>query len=229
MPAAAQPRHDHRHVGAADRDDQRHADHQRKRDQQEQPDTALGADEQRDAGEYSDAQQNVDRMALGQQYRLAGHPLGEFQKGDDRTGEGDRSDPRAQRHFEQAAAFDVAAGANAESVRREERASGDQHGREADQRVKAGDQFGHRRHRNAPRDGGADSAADPDADDDQQQAREARNMHQQRRRHGDRHADHAVLIALPRGRRRREAAQRENEQNARRQIEKGREIGAHCR
>ena len=44
---------------------------------------------------------------------------------------------------------------------------------------------------------------------------------------GERHADHAVAVALPRGGGRRQAAQRQDEQDAGDEIEEGGEIGVH--
>ena len=49
----------------------------------------------------------------------------------------------------------------------------------------------------------------------------------ERREDGERHADHAVEVALPRRRRMRQAAQRQDEQDAGDEVEKVREVGRH--
>ena len=64
--------------------------------------------------------------------------------------------------------------ADAEGLRRVERAGGDQHGREADQRVEGRDELRHRRHRHALGDDRADAAADGEARDDQRPSRRNR-------------------------------------------------------
>ena len=89
--------------------------------------------------------------------------------------------------------------ADAEGLRRVERGRRDEHRGKADQRVERRDQLRHRRHRDAPGDDGADAAADGDAGDDQAQVSASRSRRsEQRRDDGDRHADHAVAVALPR-------------------------------
>ncbi len=86
----------------------------------------------------------------------------------------------------------------------------------------------HVRHMNASRSDRADAAADHNAARDQgpgDRIGDARDP--QRRRHGQRHTDHAVAIARPARHRRRQPTQRHNEQDARDQISNGCDIGVH--
>ena len=72
------------------------------------------------------------------------------------------------------------------------------------------------------------AAADRDADDHQHPGGEARRrMSGERRRDRNRHADHAEQIAAPAGLGMRQAAQRQDEQDAGDQIGQRGEIGAH--
>ena len=88
-----------------------------------------------------------------------------------------------------ACAWIVAERADAEGLRRIERRRGDQHRREADQRVERGDELRHRRHRDAARDDRADAAAGADRDDEQEPGEEAgRRAAEQRGQDGERHA-----------------------------------------
>ena len=221
-------RHDDRHVGAADRHDQQHAERQRGQRDQPEEDRRLGGDEQDDHQHERDAEAEIDDMALRQHDRLAGHASVELQEGDDRAGERHRADGEAERHFDEAGAVNVAALADAEGLRRIERAGRDEHGGEADQRVEHRDQLRHRRHLHGARAPDADAAADREAEHDQNPGEEAGGRTQgERRQDGDRHADHAEAVALAGSRRRRQAAQRENEQDAGDEIEEGGEVGAH--
>ena len=154
-------------------------------------------DDQRDE---RDRERDVDGMPGRQQDRLAAHPSRQFQKGDDRAGKRDGADSDAQRHFDQALAVDGAFAADVEGGRRIQRAGGNKHGRHADQRVKRRHQFGHRRHRHAPCDHGAEPAADRDRDDHQRPSAEpGRRMRGERGGDRDRHADHAEQVATPAG------------------------------
>ena len=134
--------------------------------------------------------------------RMIGAPLmrpDSFSERDHRSGEGQRADGDAERHFDQARAVDVAGRADVERFRRVERTGGDQHRGHADQRVERGDQFGHRGHRHLAGDHGADAAADGD--------RRESTSSQARPSAGGwlasvvatamRHAGHAEEIALP--------------------------------
>ena len=123
--------------------------------------------------------------------------------------------------------MDIAGLADAEGGRRIECGGGDEHRGEADQRMERGDELRHRRHRDAPRDHRADAAADRDAEHDQQEPAPARRGEEQRRHHGDGHAGDAELVAAARAFRARQAAEREDEEDACDQIEDGSEIGAH--
>ena len=110
--------------------------------------------------------------------------------------------------------MDVAQRADAERFRRVQRRGGDEHRRHADQRVERSDKLRQRRHLDAQRDEGANRAADGDAHDDQPVADDRHARMQQRRQHGDGHADHAEAVALAGGLRMRQAAQRQDEQHA---------------
>ena len=63
--------------------------------------------------------------------------------------------------------MDVAGRADAEGLRRVDRAGGDQHRGHADQPMEGGHQFRHRGHRHAAGDHRTDAAADRHADDHQ--------------------------------------------------------------
>jgi hypothetical protein len=120
--ARVQERDDHRHVGPADRDDEQDADGEA--DDRDGPERrrALGDGEADDQEDEQDALEQVDVVAPGQQDRLAAHPPVELQEGDDRAGEGDGADGGAERHLDQAGAMDMAGVADAECLRRIERA-----------------------------------------------------------------------------------------------------------
>ena len=115
--------------------------------------------------------------------------------------------------------------ADAEGLRRVERGRGDQHRGKADQRMEGGDELRHRRHRDAPRDDSADAAADGDAEHDEAERAPARRGDEQRRHDGDRHADHAEIVALPRCLRVRQAAQRQDEEDAGDEVEQRGDVG----
>ena len=120
----------------------------------------------------------------------------------------------------------MAFGADVEGRGRIEGARRDQHSRHADQRVERRHQLRHRRHRNAPRDHGADAAAEGNAADHKSPGDGiGRRMRSQRGQRRNGHADHAELIAAPAGIRARQAAQRQDEQDAGDQIEQRDEIG----
>ena len=135
----------------------------------------------------------------------------------------------AERHFDQALPVDVTFGADVEGRGRIEGTGRDQHGRHADQRVERRHQLRHRGHRNAARDDGADAAAEGNAADHKSPGDGiSRRMRPQRGQRRDGHADHAELIAAPAGIRARQAAQRQDEQDAGDQIEQRDEVRAHA-
>ena len=199
----------------------------RKDSARDQPeiDGRLLAAEHHDEGDEREREPDIQDMAQRQDDRLARHPPRKLEEGDDRAGEGDGADRRAKRHLDQALRVDRAGSADAEGIRRIEGGRRHEHGRQADQRMEGRDQLRHRRHGDAPRDHRADAAADRDAADDHRPGqRLLRRRHGQRREHGNRHADHAEIIALPRGLRRRQPAQRQDEQDAGDEIEQRDEI-----
>ena len=116
--------------------------------------------------------------------------------------------------------------ADAEGAGRVERGGGNEYGGEADERMEGGDQLRHGRHGDAARGDGADDAADAEAGAEQDPGeRQLRVGDGEGRGHGDEHAEHAGIVAAPRGGRARQAAQGENEQDAGDEIEPGDEIG----
>ena len=114
-------------------------------------------------------------MPARQHDRLAGHAPVELQERDDRAREGDGADGHTERHLEQRAAVDGADGADAEGLRRIERARRHEHRRETDQGVEGRDELRHRRHRHALGDDRADAAADAKARDHQHPAARCRS------------------------------------------------------
>ena len=169
----------------------------------------------------------IDRMARRQHDRLAGHATIKLEECDDRTGESERTDGAAEPHLEQGDPGNAARRAEIEGLRRIERGRRDQNRRHADERVEGGDELRHRRHGHAPGDRRADAATNGDPGDDQQPASEGGIGIDQRRGHGQTHADHAVDIALARGCWMGQAAQRQNEQDARDEVKQVCDIGAH--
>ena len=87
--------------------------------------------------------------------------------------------------------------------------------------MEGGDELRHRRHGDALGDHRAGGAANGDADDDEEQAAEGRLGEKQRGQDGDRHADHAHQVALTARGRVRQAAQRQDEQDAGDEVEEG--------
>ena len=115
--------------------------------------------------------------------------------------------------------MDGARRADAEGLGRIEGGGGDQHRGHADQRMERGDKLWHRRHGDAARDDGAYAATDGDtAQDHRPGQRVGRPRHSKGGEHGNGHAGHAEIVALARGLRRRQAAQRQDEQDAGDQI-----------
>ena len=125
--------------------------------------------------EQQQAEADIEEMPARQHDRLAGHAAVELQERDDRAREGDGADGDAERHLEQRAAMDRADGADAEGLRRIERARRHQHRREADQRVEGRDELRHGRHRHALGDHRADAAADGEARESPAPSRRSRS------------------------------------------------------
>ncbi len=116
--------------------------------------------------------------------------------------------------------------ADAIGFRRKKRGPGDEDRRETDQRMEGRDELRHLRHGDAARDDGADATTDDEAHDDEPPGeRVLRLQHRERRHDGNRHADHAVGVALARRLGRRQAAKRENEKHRRSEVQQGRYIG----
>ena len=124
---------------------------------------------------------------------------------------------------------DVAGFADAHGLGRVERGGGDENRRKADEAVKRRDELRHLGHRDLTRGDGADRPADGDAEQDQAPGQDVAGARDRERGgDGDRHTDHAELIAAARGNRARQSAQGQNEQDARDQIEQCGEVGVHC-
>ncbi len=115
-------------------------------------------------------QRDVDNVPARQHDRLAGHAAVELQEGDDGPGEGEGADRGPERHLDETAPLDVAGRADAERLRRVERAGGHDDGRKTDEAVEEGDELGHRRHLHGAGAPCPDPAADRDADDHEQPA-----------------------------------------------------------
>ena len=97
-----------RHVGAADRDDDEHAEGEGGERQQPERDVALAArTNQTISSDDGDRERDVDDVARRQDDRRAAHAAGELQERDHRAGEGDGADGDAERHLDQARAVDM--------------------------------------------------------------------------------------------------------------------------
>src|SRR6202020_2446883 len=219
-----------RHIRAADRNNEQEAE--RERDERDEPEERrhLRRVEENNQEHERHAEAAIDEVALRQKDRRARHPSVELQESDDRAREGHGANREPERHLDNATGVDGAALFDAEGFGRIKRSGGDQYGRQADQRMEHRHQWGHRRHLHGARAPCADAAADGDAKNDEKPGERARRRTNcERRQDRDAHADHAKAVALARGRWRREAAQRENEQNAGDEVEQGREIGVHRR
>jgi len=156
-------------------------------------------------------------MAHRQHDRRTRHIAVELQKGDHRTGEGDRTNGDAQAQFDTADGQDFSRVIqNAKGPGIEIGGNPDQHRGHADQRVKAGDQLRHVSHRDLARHDEAETAADGNRNGNFGQAGNA--VRDQGGDHGDQHADHAEPVAASARFRRRQTAQRQNEQHACHQI-----------
>jgi hypothetical protein len=119
----------------------------------------------------------------------------------------------------------VAGHADAVGLRRVERGRGNRDRGQADQRVERGHELGQRRHLDLERDQGADRAADHDCGQDLAVGEHARHRH--RGADGDRHADHAYQVALPRRLGRGKTPQCEDEADRRDQVGEAGDLLAH--
>ncbi len=184
---------------------------------------------QPDEPDQQRGERKVDQVPQGQDDRLARHAARQLGKGDHRAREGDGADGDAERHLEQARACDGIRLADAERLGGIEGAGGHEHRGEAHQRVERGHQLGHRRHRHAARDDGADAAAEQEPAGNQcpGQLLLRRADLGERGADGERHAEHAEQVAAARGLRARQPAQRHDEEHRSEEIEQGDEVGAH--
>jgi hypothetical protein len=223
-------RDDDRHVGAADRNDDEHAEQEREQRQEPERGVALAPHEPYDAQDEERRDHEVDEVAQRQQDRLAAHAAVELEEGDHRAGEGDGADRDPDRHFDEARLVDVADAADVEGARRIERSRRHQHRRHADERMERGDELRHRRHRHAPRDHRAGAPAQRQPEHHQRPGKEpGRPVRGERDHHRDQHADHAEDIAEAARFRVRQPAQRQDEQDAGDEIEQRDDILAHRR
>ena len=141
-----QHRHHDRHVGAADRDDQRRAHDQGDgEDAPERPDRmAARPDHDADQQHQPQRQGDVDQVARRQDDRCATHVAVQLGEGDDRAGEGDGPNGDTQRQLDDRLQLDPTHPVgDAERVGRIDRADRDQTGRHPDQRMERGHQLGH--------------------------------------------------------------------------------------
>ncbi len=156
-------------------------------------------------------------MATGNRDRLARHTSPQFQKRDNRSGEGDRANEDADKDLDLVnqlslirdldARFDVAG-------------DSDQDRGQADEAVQHRDQFGHARHRHA----GGQHRADHDRRNDPDRHRSESAGHDAKDGGSNRqqHADDAQQVASPRGGLIRQAGQAEDEQHCRHDVGDGR-------
>ncbi len=207
-----QHRHDDRHVRPADRDDQQEADREAQHgDGEEHPRTLIGqeiADEAEDRRERAE----VDDVARGQQDRLAAHIAVELGEGDHRAAEGDRADRDAQAQLDPALGENLPRFGDAERIGVEIGRRPDQHRRQPHERVEGGHKLRHVGHLDAAcrrdADGGTNANGGEDFDDGFPVHRETRclgdagHVRNQRRHHGNRHADDAHAVAALARRRR---------------------------
>src|SRR5204862_1167074 len=75
-----------RHVGAADRDDHEHAEHQRDDGDEPEVQRAAGENEADDEEHQRQGERDIDDVAERQDDRRAAHPGGELQERDHRAG-----------------------------------------------------------------------------------------------------------------------------------------------
>ncbi len=156
-------------------------------------------------------------MTTGNRDRLTADRAPQLQEGDDRSGEGDRTDEDANEDLDFMnqhlacrnldAGFDVAG-------------DSDQHRGETDEAVQHRNQFGHSRHRHACR----QHRADHDCRNDPDRHRRVTAGHHAKNRRSDRqqHADDAQHVASPGGRLMRQPSQAEDEQHAGHDVGDGR-------
>ena len=162
MPDAAQPgvavqHRDHdRHVGAADRDDDQHAENERdRRHRDERQPVRIGAgDHERDAErDHHDGQHQVDQvLALEDDWRAREQPehlpqVRQLAEGNDRARERHRADERADEQLHPVAARE--SDRDIEGSRVADDGEGDEHGGQADERVHRRHQLRHLRHLDA--------------------------------------------------------------------------------
>ena len=225
---AVQHGDDHRHVRPADRDDQQKAQSDSQpRNQPEHRRRAAMSHEDHDQRQDDQPQDQVQLVLELEQDGRALHQRLELGEGDQRAAEGDGADGQAHRHLDQALRVDVMRHADAEGAGGGQRAGGHEHGGQAHQRVEGGDQLRQRRHRDAAGHVGTDAAAQRDAGEDPNVTLCQHAVTAQGGGDGDGHADHAVLVAASRGDGAGQAAQCQDEQDRRDQIEQRGQVGGH--
>ncbi len=246
---AVEHRDHHRHVRAADGNDEQDAEREGENRHEEEDETVFARHEQREQQQDREPDAGVDEVAAGKEDRLRAHEQAEdlehrlrdalldvageaglkFPPGDHRAREGDRADDRAEAHLEQGGGLDAVLAENAEIGGLQERRRGHEHRREAHEGVKGGDELRHRRHLDALGDHHPDRTARGDRDQDEEIAPPgAARKNEQGDDDGQRHAGHAVQVARPGGGRMGEAAQRENEADGAQEIAEGGDVGTHA-
>ena len=210
---AVQHGHNHRHISATNRDDQQEAQHQGQDGNHPEQHITAGDHEQHHQHRQQNAKRQVQHMLTLEHDGRARHAAIQLREGNHRTREGDGTNRKTQRHFNQRRALDIAAHANAEALWRVKRRRRHEYGGETHQRMEGCDKLRQRRHLNALGNNGADGAANGQARNHQPNAANAHAWLQQGGGNRHRHADHAKHIALAAGFRMAQAAQRQNEQH----------------
>ena len=204
------------HVRAADREDERDAEHEREGEHRHD-DHRLPRDRQQDDRERDDGggQHAVDDLLAGVGDRRAGHQLLELGEGDRRAGEGDAADDDREDAREPGLKLGAGPGG------REQLGHRHQGGRPAADPVEEGDHLGHRSHLHPPRPDRPGDRADRDSHDADQDPRagEAAPKGDERPDHRDGHADRGHRVAAPGAPRRAQELQPHDEQDRRQEVD----------
>ncbi|MGC4085418.1 MAG: hypothetical protein QM736_25680 [Vicinamibacterales bacterium] len=199
-----QQRHDDRHVAAANRHHEMDAEEARDHGHDAEPrhpGRPFSCDEEDCERDHRERGNRVECVSSGQEERLAADAASQFQERDHRSCERHCPDEHADVDLAEV----HAASGNRFVTRHEIVGVAHEDGREPHEAVEDGHELRHRRHRHTRREHRADRATD--RDDDGQQAERASGETRRalphdergnRAEHGDRHADDAPEIALPR-------------------------------
>ena len=198
-----------RHVGPADRQDHRDAEHERSghdRAKDEEGDGRIehhgpGGAQHEDPGASDHAQRHEDRQrpGEGQDDRLAADHAHELARREERAGEGHRADHDVEHDEDRGRDGNAAAAGQADEV-----LDRDERRRTAADRVEERDQLRHVRHRDRAGGQQAEPAADAEADDDDRpgdraEALVAEDEADEGRPDRERHAARGQEVAVPGG------------------------------